>query len=446
MSEGKHRVLLVVCGGIAAYKACEVLRGLQKADCDVRVLMTQDATRFVGEVTFEALTGHAVLTSLYGNAESAIPHIKSADWGDLALVVPATANVMAKMATGIADDLVSSTLLAFPGAVLVAPAMNVHMWENPATQANVATLAQRGVNFVMPTQGRLACGDVGTGKLADVDIIVSRALELLGTKPEPAQVDPSHALPEQLGLPGPGLLAMLQSAADSSEGTIVIEEPVKDLDGWSFIITAGPTHEAIDPVRYIANASTGKMGYTIARRAAERGARVTIVSGPVSLAAPDGVEVVKVTSAAEMYETTTSRFDRSVDCVICTAAVADYTPANPADHKLKKGIEQIDVIRLVETKDILAAVSAMKGAGQVVVGFAAETNDLIAYAQAKLEKKGCDLIVANDVSRADSTFGADTSRISIVSSEGVQDFETMPLPQVADAILDRVCAVMEEGE
>ncbi len=441
-SQAKTHVLLVVSGGIAAYKACEVLRGLQKAGCEVRVAMTQDATRFVGEVTFEALSGHAVYTSMYDNVGDPIPHISSSEWADVALVCPATANIMAKMAHGVTDDLASSTLLACGCPVLVAPAMNVRMWQNPATQANLRVLQDRGVGFVMPTEGRLACGDVGTGKLADVADIVSATLAVLGEAATPAPASAAGD-PEVQPTGQDGLLELIRAAAASSGGAITIEEPVRDLVGWSFLITAGPTHEAIDPVRFIANASTGKMGYTIARRAAERGAKVTIVSGPVSLEAPEGVEVVRVTSAAQMYEAATSRFTSSVDCAICTAAVADYTPAHPADHKLKKGIERIDVIELVETRDILAALASMKDSGQVVVGFAAETNDLIAYAQAKLAKKGCDLIVANDVSRADSTFGADTSRISLVSSEGVDERETMPLPQVADAILDRVCEIME---
>ena len=446
MSEtAAKKVLLGVSGGIAAYKACEVLRGLQKAGCDVRVMMTEDATRFVGEVTFEALSGHAVATSLYGFKESSIPHIMLSEWADLVVVVPATGNVMAKMVAGLADDLMSATLLAAASPVLVAPAMNVRMWTNPATQANLETLRQRGVQFVMPTEGRLACGDVGTGKLADVDDIVSAALALLeGSAVPQAVVKDETAKVQTVEVEGSplGILEALRAAAAASGGAIVVEEPVRDLEGWNFLITAGPTHEAIDPVRFIANASTGKMGYTIARRAAERGAHVTIVSGPVSIPAPDGVEVVRVTSAAEMYDAATSRFGHGVDCAICTAAVADYTPKRPADHKLKKGIERIDVIELVETKDILAALSAAKGSGQVVVGFAAETNNLIAYAQAKLAKKGCDLIVANDVSRADSTFGADTSRISFVSADGVENLDTMPLEQVADAILDRVCTIM----
>lgn len=390
--EPKH-VLLLVCGGIAAYKACEVLRGLQKAGHEVRVAMTEDARRFVGEATFEALTRHAVACGLYGYPESAIPHIDLAEWADLALVVPATANVMAKMAAGIADEVVSTTLLACPCPVLVAPGMNVHMWQSPATQANLMLLQERGVRFVLPVEGRLACGDVGQGKLADVEDIVLAALALLEEK-----------------------------------------APEQDLVCTRLVITAGPTHEAIDPVRYIANSSTGKMGYAIARAAVARGASVTLVSGPTSLPTPDGVARVDVVSAAQMRDAAVEAF-ADADAAICTAAVADYTPAHPADHKLKKSREHLDSIELIETSDILAELCASKGS-RVVVGFAAETNDLIENAQAKLAKKEADLIVANDVSRADSTFGADTSRIALVSAAGVDQRETEPLPQVANAILD----------
>lgn len=392
------KVLLVVSGGIAAYKACEVLRALQGAGLDVRVAMTQDAARFVGPATFEGLTGRPAATSLYGYPESAIPHITLAEWADLVLVCPCTANVMAKMAAGIADDLVSTTLLAAPCPVLLAPAMNTHMWANPATQANLATLEGRGVGFVMPVDGRLACGDTGSGKLAAVDEVARAALEVLGAG-------------------------------------------AQDLAGRRVVIDAGPTHEAIDPVRFIANASTGKMGYAIAGRAARRGADVTIVSGPVSLAAPAGVRVVEVVSAAEMLDAMVREFEGS-DCAICTAAVADYTPRSPADRKLKKGLGRLDRIELVETQDILATISARKGR-RVVVGFAAETNDLLAYAQAKLEGKGCDLVVANDVSREDSTFGSDTSRVAFVSADGVEQLGTLPLAEVADELLDRVAALLE---
>ncbi len=389
-SERRH-VLLAVCGGIAAYKACEVLRGLQKAGCDVRVAMTADAGRFVGETTFEALSGAPVATSLYDYPGSAIPHIELAEWADAAVVVPATANVMAKMACGIADDCLTTALLACACPVLVAPGMNVHMWQNPATQANAVTLRGRGVSFVGPDSGRLACGDVGEGKLAGVDEIVAAALALLGPR---------------------------------------------DLEGLRLLVNAGPTHEAIDPVRYIANRSTGKMGYAIAAAAARRGAEVTLVSGPTSLGTPAGTRRVDVESTAQMHDAMLEEFE-DADVAICSAAVADYTPASPADHKLKKSREHLNAIALAETTDILADLCGRKGS-RMVVGFAAETDDLLAYAREKLEHKGADLIVANDVSRPESTFGADTNRVALVSAEGVEQLETMPLPAVADAILDAV--------
>lgn len=398
MSAGRDgrapRVLLGVCGGIAAYKACEVLRGLQKAGCEVRVTMTEDALRFVGAATFEALSGAPAATSLYDYPGSAIPHIELAEWADAAVVVPATANVMAKMACGIADDCLTTTLLACACPVLVAPGMNVHMWQNAATQANVATLRGRGVAFVGPDSGRLACGDVGGGKLADVGDIVAAALALLGGAGE------------------------------------------RDLAGLRVLVNAGPTHEAIDPVRYIANRSTGKMGFAIAAAAARRGAAVTLVAGPVTLATPAGVRRVDVESASEMRDATLAEFERA-DVAICSAAVADYTPAAPADHKLKKSREHLDAIELTETADILAELCAAKG-GRMVVGFAAETDDLIAHAEEKLRRKGADLIVANDVSRPESTFGADTNRVALVSAGGTKQLETMPLADVADAILDVV--------
>lgn len=396
-------VTLVVCGGIAAYKACEVMRGLQKAGCDVRVAMTQDATRFVGETTFRALSHHEVVTSLYGMHETAIPHVEGADFADLVLVVPATANVMAKMACGIADDAATATILAAHSDVLVAPAMNVNMWRNPATQANVSLLRGRGVRFVMPASGELACGYVGEGKLAPVEDIVAAALALLGKAEGAAE---KHAA----------------------------------LACRDVVVTAGPTHEAIDPVRYIANASTGKMGYAIAREAARRGAKVTLVSGPTALEAPEGVSRVDVVSAAQMHEAALAAFE-SADAAICAAAVADYTPKAPADHKLKKTAERLDAIELVETEDILRDLSARKGR-RVVVGFAAETDDLLAHARQKLARKGCDLIVANDVSRADSTFGSDTDRVAFVYPDRVEQMETLPLERVAAELLDRLGALL----
>ena len=404
----RPRVLLAVCGGIAAYKACEVLRGLQKAGCDVRVTMTEDAERFVGATTFEALSGAPVATSLYGHPGTPIPHIELARWADAAVVVPATANVLAKMAHGIADDCLTTTLLACWGCcpVLVAPGMNVHMWQNPATLANVATLCDRGVWVIGPDSGHLACGEDDTGKLAPVDEIVAVTVAAL------------HR--------------------DFRERPLV-----SDLAGREIVITAGPTHEAIDPVRYIANASTGKMGFALAQVARARGAIVRLVAGPCSLDTPSGALRTDVTSAAEMHRVAIGAFEHA-DAAICCAAVADYTPVAPADHKLKKAAEYLDAIELTETADILADLCARKEE-RVVVGFAAETNDLLAHASEKLRRKGADLIVANDVSRPESTFGADTNRVALVSAEGIEQLETLPLPAVADAILDRVAALLPQA-
>jgi phosphopantothenoylcysteine decarboxylase/phosphopantothenate--cysteine ligase len=390
------RVLVVVTGCIAAYKAAEVLRGLQKADCDVRVAMTEHATEFVGPITFEALSGHPVVTDLF-RASTPIPHIELTDWAELVCVVPATANFLAKMAAGIADDAASTTVLAAGCPVLVAPAMNVRMWSNPQTQANLDILRSSGVDVVMPVAGRLACGAEGEGKLASVEQVVAAALETL--RPEP------------------------------------------DLSGRAFLVTAGPTHEAIDPVRFLANASSGKMGYAIAAAAARHGARVVLVSGPTALACPPGVDRVDVTSAAEMLEASKAAF-ASADCAILAAAVADYTPAHPADHKLKKDAEPLGSIELVQTADILRTLSAEKG-GRVVIGFAAETGDAVAKAQAKLARKGCDLIVANDVSREDSAFGSDTDAVTFVSIEGVEPLPTLAKQQVAERLIARAAALLE---
>ena len=402
-----YHALLVVCGGIAAYKAAEVTRGLQKEGVEVRCVLTEAAERFVGRATFEGLTRQPVGTDEFSYPDPAmrIPHVDLADWADVVVVVPATANVMAKMAAGIADDLATSALLATPAAtpIVVAPAMNVNMWSNPATQRNRATLAARGVRLVEPVSGRLACGYEGCGKLAPVDDVVDAALlALLGSKSR------------------------------------------QDLAGVRVLVTAGPTHEAIDPVRYIANESSGKMGYSIARAARLRGAEVTLVSGPVSLDPPGGVDVVSVTSAAQMLDACPSAFE-GCDVAILAAAVADYTPAAPADHKLKKDGSHLDSIELVETVDILAMLSARRGC-RIVVGFAAETNNLLANAHAKLARKGCDLIVANDVSRADSTFGSATDRVTLVTATGDEQLPTLSKDEVARHLVTHVARLLFERD
>lgn len=397
-----NHVALFVTGGIAAYKACEVLRNFQKAGCDVRVCMTESATKMVGVQTFEALSGHPVVTTLFNNPNTPIAHIELAEWASLAVVCPATANVMAKMAHGIADDALTSTLLACTCPVVVAPAMNTNMWKNPATQANVEILRERGVYIAGPGEGRLACGSIGEGKLASVTAISEYCLSVL-------------------------LLHSLGSAQTEGQAP-------------SFVITAGPTQEHIDPVRYLENASSGKMGYALASAAAAHGCPVTLIAGPCGLEDPLNVNVIHVTSAEEMYEQTAEAF-KSCDMAILAAAVCDYRPKTTSDHKMKKSTEPLNSLELEETKDILASLAKEAKSNQVVAGFAAETNDVIENAQAKLKRKGCDMIIANDVSKAESTFGSDTNIVTLVTKDGSEPLECMPKRVCASQIVSKLMAL-----
>ena len=388
-------VLLCVTGCIAAYKSCEIARALQKAGVRVKVCMTEHATSFVGPTTFRALTREEVAVDLFDNPSDPIHHISLAKEPDVVLVAPATANVVAKVAHGQADDLLTTTVLATDAPVVVAPAMNVGMWQAEATQKNIATLEQRGFDIVRPTTGYLACGDTGEGKLADVDDIVAR--------------------------------------------TLVALETSQALAGERVLITAGGTREAIDPVRYIGNRSSGKMGHALARAARAMGAEVTLVTASTQLSIPFGVEGVRVESAAQMLDAVSQRFD-ACTMLICAAAVADYAPAHPAPHKLSKADGELTHIDLVKTADILAEMSRVKGK-RVVIGFAAETNDLVRRARAKLERKGCDAIVANDVSRAESTFGSDTNAVTWVSSQGVEELPCTGKQALAFELLRRAVAL-----
>lgn len=388
-------VLLCVTGCIAAYKSCEIARALQKAGVRVKVCMTEHATSFVGPTTFRALTREEVAVDLFDNPGDPIHHISLAKEPDVVLVAPATANVVAKVAHGQADDLLTTTVLATDAPVVVAPAMNVGMWQAEATQKNIATLEQRGFDIVRPATGYLACGDTGEGKLADVDDIVAR--------------------------------------------TLVALETSQALAGERVLITAGGTREAIDPVRYIGNRSSGKMGHALARAARAMGAEVTLVTASTQLSIPFGVEGVRVESAAQMLDAISQRFD-ACTMLICAAAVADYAPAHPAPHKLSKADGELTHIDLVKTADILAEMSRVKGK-RVVIGFAAETNDLVRRARAKLERKGCDAIVANDVSRAESTFGSDTNAVTWVSSQGVEELPCTGKQALAFELLRRAVAL-----
>jgi phosphopantothenoylcysteine decarboxylase/phosphopantothenate--cysteine ligase len=388
-------VVLGVTGCIGAYKACEVLRELQRRGAEVRVVMTAAATRFVAPMTFEALSRHPVFHDQWAAGENAeIRHVSLADEAELLLVAPATANILGKFARGIADDALSTLYLATKAPALVAPAMNVNMYEHPAVQENLATLRARGVGVVEPGSGYLACGWLGKGRLAEPEEIVEAAMAVLARR--------------------------------------------RDLEGETVLVTAGPTVEDIDPVRFVSNRSSGKMGYRLAEAARDRGAKVILVSGPTSLEAPHGVELVAVRSAEEMQRAVADRVAPAT-VVIAAAAVSDYRPASASPSKIKKGGPVS--LQLVRTPDILQGLGAAKGA-RVLVGFAAETEDLIANARKKLEAKNLDLVVANDVTAGGAGFGGDTNAVVLLRRDGSRaDVPLAGKREVAERILDEVRAL-----
>ncbi len=390
MLTGK-KIVVGVTGGIAAYKACDLVSRLKKRGAQVRVVLTQHACQFVAPLTFETLSGNQAYTDFF-DRKYEIGHVALAKWADLMLIVPATANCMAKMAAGIADDLLSTTCLAARCPVLLAPAMNSAMWRNPATQENLRLLKARGAKFVGPETGFLACGDADVGRMSE---------------------------PEQI-----------------AEAAEAILNPRMDLEGLRVLVTAGPTVERIDPVRYITNRSTGKMGYALAEAARDRGAQVILVSGPTNLAAPEGVELVRIESSAELCEAVLSRGE-AADVVIQAAAPADFRPKVAAAHKIKKTGEGM-TLELESTTDIAAELGRRKRAGQVLVAFAAETDDVVENARGKLAKKNADLIVANDVSRSDAGFGVDTNVVTLITAGDARALEKMSKRAAADAILTRV--------
>ena len=397
---------LGVTGCIAAYKAVEVLRGLQKRGASVRVMMTRHATEFVGALTFQSISGLPVITGMFeATDDQEIKHIQIAQEIDLLLVAPATANTLAKFANGIADDFLSTLYISTTAPVLVAPAMNVEMWAHPATRENVRRLRERGVKFIDPGEGYLACRTVGAGRLAEPDEIVERAWEMLTERAE--------------------------SSGSSAHGDA--NTAVTPMSGERLLITAGPTYEAIDPVRGITNRSSGKMGYAIAEAALARGAKVTLVTGPVSLGPPEGARLIRVRSASEMFDAVMANFDEAT-IVIMSAAVSDYRPALVASHKIKKGADSM-VLELEQTEDILAAIGLRKSS-RVVVGFAAETENVTANARKKLIDKNADLIVANDVSSSDSGFDVDTNRVTLVSAEESIELPLLTKRAAADAIVE----------
>ena len=390
--EGKN-VVLGVTGGIAAYKACELTSRLRKAGAQVYVILTKNACRFVTPLTFETLSNHPAVTDTFDRpATWEVEHIALAKRADIFVIAPATANIMAKMAHGIADDMLSTTVLATRAPVLVAPAMNTGMWENPATRENVLTLKNRGVRFVGPEGGFLACGDTGAGRMSEPRDIFAAIQAVLNLK--------------------------------------------RDLEGLHVLVTAGPTQEKIDPVRYISNRSSGKMGYAIADAAARRGAKVTLVSGPANLPTPQGVEKVSIISTQDLFEAMTLRCPQA-DIVIQAAAPADFTPVQAADQKIKKQGDDDLVLRLKQTPDVAAQVGRLKRPGQTLIGFAAETQDVLGNAEKKLRKKNLDMIVANDVTAPGAGFDVDTNIVTFVTMAGTETLPCLPKTQVADELLDR---------
>ncbi len=392
MLKGKF-IVLGVTGGIACYKAAALASLLVKQQAEVQVIMTENATRFVTPLTFEQLTGKKALTDTFDrNFTHSVEHIAVADRADLVLIAPATANVAAKLAHGLADDMLTTTVLACDCPKLIAPAMNTKMYENPVTRDNLETLRRYGWEVIEPAEGRLACGAVGKGKLPEPEVLLESVL---------------HAVAHE-----------------------------KDLAGKKVLVTAGPTREALDPVRYLTNRSSGRMGYAIARAAARRGAEVTLVSGPVSLPRPGYMEIVDVESAQEMFEAVTSRAPE-MDIIIKAAAVADYRPAQVADNKIKKKDGDL-ALPLERTLDILGTLGKNKRPGQFLCGFSMETENLLENSRKKLEKKNLDMVAANNVKVAGAGFGVDTNVLTLITAAGEKELPLMSKDAAADALLDAI--------
>ena len=387
-------VVIGVSGGIAVYKTLDVVSRLRKLGVNVNVIMTKSATEFVTPLSFQSLSQNYVVCDMFEDPKTwDVEHISLAKRADVFLIAPATANVIGKIANGIADDMLTTTVMATKAKVLIAPAMNTNMYENPILQRNINTLKELGYNFVEPESGRLACGDTGKGKLASPETIVDEVVKLL------------------------------------SKG--------QDLKGKSIIVTAGPTIESIDPMRYITNRSTGKMGYSIAKEAIERGADVTLITGPTNLTPPQNLKkLVKIESAKDMYEAVLENLDEN-DVVIKSAAVADYKPKNYSNKKIKKSDDDL-AIELDRNKDIAQEIGKIKN-NKILVGFAAETNDLIENASLKIKKKNLDFIVANDLTKEGAGFGVDTNIVKITDKEGnITEYPKMKKEEVANIILDKI--------
>ncbi|KXG75981.1 bifunctional phosphopantothenoylcysteine decarboxylase/phosphopantothenate--cysteine ligase CoaBC [Thermotalea metallivorans] len=391
-------VVLGVTGGIAVYKAADIVSRLKKLCINVHVIMTKSAQEFVQPLTFQSLSQNYVVTDMFAEPKTwDVEHISLAQKADLFLIAPATANAIGKIANGIADDMLTTTVMATKAPVLIAPAMNTNMYENPIVQENIRKLEALGYTLIEPASGRLACGDYGKGKLADPEIIVEEVLKMLNSS--------------------------------------------KDLAGLKFVVTAGPTRESIDPVRYITNHSSGKMGYAIAERAAKRGAEVVLISGPTHLPTPPGVQRIDVISTNDMYEAVMNHLEWA-DVFIKSAAVADYRPKAVAVNKIKKGEGDL-TIEFTRNPDILKELGKRKRNGQILVGFAAETQGLIANAKAKVETKNLDFIVANDLTKEGAGFQSDTNIVTMIDKYGnMEHYDLMPKKELADTILNKIKSLL----
>ena len=387
-------VVLGVTGSIAAYKIANLASMLVKLHADVHVIMTQNATHFITPMTFETLTDNKCIVDTFDrNFSFDVKHVSLAKKADAFLVAPCTANVIGKVASGICDDMLTTTIMATKAPVLISPAMNTGMWENPILQDNIKKLESYGYHMIQPVEGRLACGDTGSGKMPSEETLLEHLL-LCVAKPH-------------------------------------------DLKGRRVLVTAGPTQEAIDPVRFITNHSSGKMGYALAKMAALRGAQVTLVSGPVSISPFTGIEKVDVRSAQEMFEAVTARSAIN-DIIVMCSAVADYTPANYSDQKVKKSDGNLN-IALTRTQDILAYLGAHKHEGQILVGFSMETEHLIENSSEKLGKKNADIICANSIVSSQTGFGVDTNKVTLISRQGIEELPLCSKDETADLILDKIC-------
>lgn len=397
MLDGKH-ITLIISGGIAAYKALDLARRLKERGATVRGVLTKGGTEFITPLSVASLTGDKCYTDLFSlTDESEMGHIRLSREADLLLVAPASADIMAKMAHGLANDLASTILLATDKPVVLVPAMNVEMWMNKATQRNVEMLKADGITFIGPAEGEMACGEVGQGRMSEVADIIKGLEDFFAKK--------------------------LKGSA---------------LGGKHIVVTAGPTHEPIDPVRYIANRSSGKQGYAIASALTDFGAKVTLVSGPTSLEVPKGVSIKQVETAQEMYDAVMASLP--ADAAVCVAAVSDWRTSNPADHKMKKGENGTPTLNFVENMDILATLSKLDSAERpsLVVGFAAETENIIEHAQAKINRKGCDWIVANDVSSGTGVMGGDHNQVHIITASQSETWQRASKQEVARQIANKI--------